>query len=87
MQMHGVYACTYTRARVYVHEGYMGSLPVCHQRDETFRCSRVNEHLKPRARDSTYFQPVPCYLFFGYKVQKYKVQSVLQILRGAENEK
>lgn len=47
----------HTCARVYLYESYMGSLPVRRQRDETFRYSRVNEHLKPRARDSMYFQP------------------------------
>lgn len=49
-----IHACTYTCARVYVYEGYMGSLLVCRQRDETFRCLRVNEHLKPRARDDVF---------------------------------
>lgn len=28
---------------------YAGSLPARRQRDETFRCLRVNEYLKPRA--------------------------------------
>ena len=49
-----MHAHIHVHACMYVYEGYMGSLPVCRQRDETFRCLRVNEHLKPRARDLMY---------------------------------